>query len=171
MPLLLSIIAFPDGEDDVLSHDSRPPPDGAGSPRLRERRAYWQVGISIAHMFKLCKESCLRAAGISSPACKDGGFQTRSLVKSLFYSPGWKQKWQCRMRLHAGSSERPTLLHSPGKSEAHQSSPYAVDARRPSIFPQPHRQLPSALSHDARECIVNSFDGAMRFICYSILAA
>jgi hypothetical protein len=81
MPLLSSIIAFPDGEDDVLSHDPRPPPDGAGSPRLRERRASWQVGRSRARMFKLCKESCLRAAGFSSPACKDGGFQTRSLVK------------------------------------------------------------------------------------------
>jgi hypothetical protein len=80
MPLLSSIIAFPDGEDDVLSHDSRPPPDGAGLPRLRERRACWQVGTSIAHMFKSRKESCLRAAGFSSPACKDGGFQTRSSV-------------------------------------------------------------------------------------------
>jgi hypothetical protein len=80
MPLLSSILAFPDWEDDVLSHDPCPPPDGAGSPRLRERHAYWQVGISIARMFKLCKESCLRAAGFSSPACKDWGFQTRSLV-------------------------------------------------------------------------------------------
>ncbi len=53
----------------------------------------------------------------------------------------------------------------------HLSSPDAEDASRPSISPQPHRQLLSALSHVAREDIVNARDGAMRVICYSILAA
>ena len=76
-----------------------------------------------------------------------------------------------RMQLHACSPERPTLIHLSGKNEAHQLSPDAEDARQPSISPQPHRQLLSALSHVTREDVVNARDGAMRVICYSILTA
>jgi hypothetical protein len=49
--------------------------------------------------------------------------------------------------------------------------PDAEDAHRPSISLQLHRHLLSAISHVAREYIVNSRDGAMRVICYAILAA
>ena len=74
-PLLSSVVRS-------LSHDSRPSPDGAGLPRLRERRAFWQVGTSIAQRFKPCKwfSACGQRAfhplvetqGLSSPVlCKE----------------------------------------------------------------------------------------------------
>src|SRR6266849_919200 len=58
-----------------LSHDSRPPPDGAGLPRLRERRAFWQVGTTIAQMYNIGKCSLPAGSRLFIPRLKDGGFQ------------------------------------------------------------------------------------------------
>src|SRR5258708_35124534 len=70
-------------EDDVLSHGSRPSSDGAGLPRLRERRAYWQVETNIAHMFNLGKCSILPSgSGFFIPPMNERGLSIPVSVKS-----------------------------------------------------------------------------------------
>src|SRR6266480_4159816 len=93
----------------VLSHGSRPHPDGVGLSRLRERRAFWQVRTSVSQTEVTVKlreaiEGCfttqapnkerlfiprMESRGLSSPTyCKeDNGcvlvFRGRSLRSSM----------------------------------------------------------------------------------------
>ncbi len=77
----------------VLSHGSRPHPDGVGLSRLRERRGIYQVRTSVSQTEVTVKlreaiEGCFTTQaqtrnGFSSPGWNRGGFQARLIVRRM----------------------------------------------------------------------------------------